>query len=204
MINKLNLATHPFRNRTLPYLLALGLCTIAAFAVIFGLASLRNTKLKEELVNLQIAEIQAKLNNYKIQGEQIQQSLTPEQKASLIASHKLVAQKNFGWSRLFADLEKVLPGSVSVSRINVENVYQNAGKTQAELEFSVLSRDYGSVMNMIEAMNSSGDFRAELRGQDLQKKEHFSYTEYNLFLVYTQSAGYSTAPVRDVAQGGNK
>ena len=70
---------------------------------------------------------------------------------------------------------------------------------------AVLSRDYQSVMNMIETMNSSGIFRAELRGQDLQKKEHFSYTEYSLFLLYTQSAGYSTAPPvegRDVAQGG--
>lgn len=204
MINKLNLATHPFRNRTLPYLAALGLCTIAAVAVIFGLTALRNAKQKEELVQNQIREINLQLDEYKAKGEQIQQALTPEQKAMLIASHKLVSQKYFGWSRLFADLERVLPGSVSVSRINVENVYQNGDKTQAELEFAVLSRDYQSVMNMIETMNSSGIFRAELRGQDLQKKEHFSYTEYSLFLLYTQSAGYSTAPVegRDVAQGG--
>jgi Tfp pilus assembly protein PilN len=203
VLNKLNLATHPFRNRTLPYLLALGLCTVAAVAVIFGLTALRNARAQEELAQKQIQEINAQLAGYKEQENQIQQSLTPEQKALLIAAHKLVAQKYFGWSRLFADLERVLPGSVSVSRINVENVYQNGDRTQAELEFAVLSRDYQSVMNMIETMNSSGIFRAELRGQDLQKKDHFSYTEYSLFLIYTQPRGYATAPVeQDIAQGG--
>ena len=204
MINKLNLATHPFRNRTLPYLLAASLCTVALVAVIFGLTSLKNAREQEEAVKKQTEEIQRQLAVYKEKENQIQQSLTPEQKALLVAAHKLVAQKNFGWSRLFADLERVLPGSVSVSRINVENVYQNGDKTYAELQFAVLSRDYQSVMNMIETMNSSGIFRAELRGQDLQKKDHFTYTEYSLFLLYMQSAAQSVAPVEqvDVAQGG--
>ena len=67
--------------------------------------------------------------------EQVQQSLTPEQRTLLIAAHKLVAQKSFGWSRLFADLEGVLPGGVSVSRIDVENIYKTGDRNQAELEF---------------------------------------------------------------------
>ena len=41
------------------------------------------------------------------EGIKVQQQLTPEQQNLLIASHKLVANKAFGWSRLFADLEAV-------------------------------------------------------------------------------------------------
>lgn len=206
MINKLNLATHPFRNRTLPYLIALACCTLALVGVIFGFAKLRQIKDENELVKSQVAQMEEQLADLKGKGEQIQQTLTPEQRTLLIAAHKLVAQKSFGWSRLFADLEGVLPGGVSVSRINIENVYQTNERTQAELELAVLSRDYQSVMNMIDTMNSRGIFQAELRGQDLQKKEYFSYTEYTLRIVYTQPLGYSTATAQsnDVASVAGK
>lgn len=142
------------------------------------------------------AEI-ARLNG---EGEKVQQQLMPEQRALLIAAHKLVANKNFGWSRLFADLESVLPGSVSASRISVENVYRDADRVKAELEFGVLSRDYPSVMAMMENMNNSGLFQAELRSQDLQKNERVTYTEYTLRLIYTPASGFSTSTPTDVAQ----
>jgi hypothetical protein len=56
-------------------------------------------------------------------------------------------------------------------------------------------------------MNNSGNFQAELRGQDLQKTERSTFTEYTLRLVYTPRSGYSTAaPASDVAstQGANE
>jgi hypothetical protein len=48
-------------------------------------------------------------------------------------------------------------------------------------------------------MNGTGAFQADLRGQDLQKSEHFTYTEYTLHLIYRPSGGY-TVPASDVAQ----
>jgi Tfp pilus assembly protein PilN len=117
----------------------------------------------------------------------------------LVASHKLVANKRFGWSRLFADLEAVLPNSVSASRISVVNIFQDAQRTRADLELSVKSRDYAAVMAMIENMNNSGLFNAELRGQDLQSNERITFTEYTFRIVYTPSYGYSAEPP-DVAR----
>jgi len=67
-----------------------------------------------------------------------------------------------------------------------------------------LSRDYQSVMTMIDNMNGSGLFQAELRGQDRQQTERLTYSEYTLRLVYTARGGY--APTSDVArtgEGGN-
>ena len=66
---------------------------------------------------------------------------------------------------------------------------------------------YHSVMAMIENMNNSGLFQAQLRGQDLQKTERLTFTEYTFRLIYTPSYGYVTAPVTDVAkneQGGTQ
>ena len=200
MITKLNLATHPFRNRALPYIAAGLILLLSAVSGIYFLARLNQNSNENELLMASIRERQGEIERLKGEGEKVQQLLTPEQKVVLNASHKLVANKTFGWSRLFADLERVLPGSVSASRISVENVYQDAGNIKAELEFAVLSRDYPAVIAMIESMNNSGLFQAYLRGQDLQKNERITYTEYTFRLIYTPGYGYSTTPETDVAQ----
>ena len=208
MINKLNLSSRPFRNRTLPYLLALLFLALAVSGAVLAFADLRNTTAQNEIAKENIKQMEEEVQALKGKGELVQQQLTPEQQSLLIAAHKLVANKSFGWSRLFADLEAVLPGSVSVSRIAVQNVYKDGDRTRAELEFAVLSRDYAAVMQMIEQMNNSGKFLAELRGQDLQKTESITYTEYTMRLIYTPPYSYApAAPTTDIVQtqqGGNQ
>lgn len=202
MITKLNLATFPFRNRVLPYLMAALMLVVSVVAGLFCLATLRENSKQNELLAKAIKERETEITRLKGEGEKVQQLLTPDQKALLNASHKLVANKTFGWSRLFADLESVMPVSVSASRIGVENIYQDGDRIKAELEFAVLSRDYPSVMTMIERMNNSGLFRAELKSQDLEKNERITFTEYTFRLIYTPAYGYSTAPQSDVAMNG--
>lgn len=200
MITKLNLATHPFRNRLLPYLTATLLLLISAVISVYCLATLNEDRRQEQLLATGIKEREDEIAKLKGEGEKVQQLLTPEQKALLTAAHKLVANKQFGWSRLFADLENVLPGSVSASKIRVENIYQDGDRVKAELELGILARDYGAVESMLQSMQNSGLFRAELRGQDLQKNERGTYTEYTFHVIYTPTYGAAYAP--EVAQNG--
>lgn len=172
---------------------------ISLFGGIFCVAKVRQNNREIELLASGIQERQAEIARLKGEGEKVQQLLTPEQKAILSASHKLVANKSFGWSRLFSDLEGVLPGSVSASRVAVNNVFQDGPQIKAELDLSVISRDYPSVMTMLANMNNSGLFRAELRGQDLQQNERVSYTEYTFRVIYTPTYAVA-APAGDIAQ----
>jgi len=200
VITKLNLATNPFRNRNLPYILALLLLAVTVAGAILSFARVKDNNNRIELAKSNIADMDREIKELRAAGEKASQELSPDQKALLIASHKLVANKSFGWSRLFADLEAVLPGSVSASHIEVQNIYKDGERVKADLEFAVLSRDYPAVMDMIERMNNSGLFQAELRGQDLQKNERITFTEYTLRLIYTPGYGYSTSPSTQIAQ----
>jgi Tfp pilus assembly protein PilN len=205
VINKLNLASRPFRNRTLPYLIALLLLAFSVGGAILCFAKLNDIRNNNELAKDEIKLMEAELKELNNKGDLVQQELSPDQRALLIGAHKLVANKSFGWSRLFSDLEQVLPGSVSASRISVENIFKDGDRIKAELDFAVLSRDYQSVAEMIDRMNNSGVFKAELRGQDLQKTDRLTYTEYTLHLIYTPNYVLPTANQSDVAQqqGGN-
>jgi Tfp pilus assembly protein PilN len=200
VITKLNLATHPFRNRNLPYLLTLFLLAISVAGALLAFSTLRSNARENEVAAARVSDLQANIDELNGEGKKIQQELTPEQQNLLVAAHKLVSNKTFVWSRLFSDLESVMPESVSASRIAVRNVYNDGGQIKAELEFAVLSRDYPSVLNMIDQMNNSGLFQAELRGQDLQKNERMTYSEYTLRLVYSPTRSLSAPTVNDVAQ----
>ncbi|MCZ2390446.1 MAG: hypothetical protein LC113_05135 [Acidobacteria bacterium] len=198
-ISDLNLATRPFRNRVLPYLAAAALLLAAGVLGIVCLAKLKQNSDTNKVLAARIEASNAEIARLKGEGEKVRQQLTPEQRTVLSAAHRLVANKAFGWSRLFADLEGVLPGSVSASRISVQHIYTDGAKVRAELELGVISRDYAGVQQMIQNMQNSGLFLAELRGQDLQKTDLSVYTEYSLRVVY--SPGYSyTAPSPDIAQ----
>jgi Tfp pilus assembly protein PilN len=201
VITELNLSTHPFRNRTTPYLLAAFVLTISLVTAIFLLAKLRDNSQNIEKAEADVAQMRQEVASLKDEGGKVQQQLSPEQRELLVASHKLVANKSFGWSRLFADLEAVIPGTVSASRISVENIYRDGDRVKAELDFGVLSRDYQAVMGMIGTMNASGVFQAELRGQNLQTNQHSSYSEYSLHLIYTPAYGYAATPT-DLARAG--
>ncbi len=203
MITKLNLASKPFRNRTLPYVSALILLAVAVAGAVFSFNELSNTNALTIIAKNETDTMQKEVTALKEEGAKVQQALTPEQQALLIASHKLVANKSFGWSRLFADLEAVLPGSVSASRVSVQNIFKDGDRINAELDFSVLSRDYQSVMALIANMNNSGVFRAELRGQNLQKTDRITFTEYNLHIIYSPRTYLPTVNNQtDLAQQG--
>jgi Tfp pilus assembly protein PilN len=193
VIQKLNLSSFPFRNRTLPWLLSLSLFGLSAISFVYFLGIYRNTKAEDSIVKSDTETMETDLKKLKEEGEKVQQNLSPEQRQTLVAAHKLVARKDFSWSRLFADVESVLPPGVSVSKISVQEVYKDSFGTKADLEFAVLSRDASSVLNMIDTMNSSGIFQADLRGQDLQKGETITYTEFTLRLVYSPRTSVPTA-----------
>jgi Tfp pilus assembly protein PilN len=204
VIERLNLATHPYRNRALPYVIAAVVFSLAFFLGSFWLDKWQSAKSDEAVAKTQIEEMETKLAALNSSSEKVQQGLTSEQRSLLVAAHKLVALKSFAWSRLLADLESLLPGTVSASRLSVQNVYKTSdGRIQAELEFSVLSRNYQSVINMIDAMNSSGIFQAELRGQDLQKGDHFTFSEYSMRLIYTPRYGQAVSNETTIASASN-
>jgi Tfp pilus assembly protein PilN len=204
VIEKLNLATHPYRNRALPYVLA---ALVFSLTFLFGTAWMsqwQSAKSEEAIIKTRIEDMETSLAALNLTSEKVQQSLSPEQRSLLVAAHKLVSLKSFAWSRLLSDLESLLPGSVSASRLSVQNVYKTSdGRIQAELEFSVLSRNYQTVINMIDAMNSSGIFQAELRGQDLQKGDYFTFSEYSIRLLYTPRYGYAESDGTTIASANN-
>ena len=209
MPTKLNLASKPFSNRSLPWVVTTVVVVVSLVCLVFIVRATSRA-------NAQAAAVQNDINNLKRQELELRQqaqavknSLTTEQLQTLGAAHALVDRKHFSWSRLFADLELALPGSVRVKRIAVRGVSARGNETLAELELTVVAKSPATVTEMIAEMDRGGIFHAELRAQNLQRGRGESGAEYELSVIYKPRAGSptdtvaSTPPTTDeVARGG--
>jgi len=208
MPTKLNLASKPFSNRSLPWVVTGVLITISLICLVFIVRATSRA-------NVQAAAVQKDINNLKQQelelhkqADAVKNSLTTEQLQTLGAAHTLVDRKRFSWSRLFADLETALPGNVRVKRIAVRGITTRGDETLAELELTVITKNPATVTDMIANMDRDGIFHAEMRSQTLSRGRGESGAEYELYVVYRPRAGSavdnlaSTLPTRDDVAGG--
>jgi len=203
VITNLNLATRPFNNRVLPWLLTF----VVLFVSVIGLFLVVNFTSK---ANSEATVVQADINNLRQQeqtlmeqAKAVKNTLTPDQQLTLKAAHQLVDRKRFSWSRLFADLEASLPGSVKVSRIAVSDVTPHDDQMVAELDLAVFAKTPATITEMISSMDRAGVFHAELRSQNLQKGRGESGTEYELYVVYRPRAGFASDSLASVKDPSN-
>jgi Tfp pilus assembly protein PilN len=196
-VNKrLNVATRPFTNRALPWVIAVIFAFFSLVAMVFIAQGTTTANSKTEVVRRDISTLNQELQVTEKKAEEVKRSFTQEQLQSLKSAHQLADRKRFSWSRLFADLEAVLPGGVRVTRITVRQLGTEGGRTVADLELAVVSKSYSTIDGMITSMDQQGTFRAELRNQNLQKGKGEGGTEYDLMVHYTPKAGYTVAPAQ--------
>lgn len=183
MTTKLNLASRPFSNHALPWVLTAIIVFVSLVSLVMILRWTGHAKSQADTVQVDINNLNQQDQALKARAAAVTNSLTQEQQQTLAAAHVLVDRKRFSWSRLFADLEAALPGNVRVTRISVRDVAAR-DQTLAELDLTVVSKNAATITEMISQMDRAGTFQAELRAQNLQKGRGESGTEYELYVIY--------------------
>lgn len=194
---KLNLASRPFRNRALPWTITAVISIASLLSLIFIVRSTVQTKAEAQSVQRDVADLQKRTQLLAQKTEDVRIALTPEQAHVLKSAHVLVDRKRFSWSRLFADLEAVLPGEVRVSRITVKDISAQGDRTVADLDLVVASKSPATVTEMIAQMEREGVFQAVLVSQNEQRGRGESGAEYEMSVHYVPRPG---APIASAEQ----
>lgn len=194
MKTRLNLASQPFRNRALPWTVTTVISIVSIIAFVLIVRATVQTNAKAQSVEHNVTELQKQTQALARRDEEIKIALTPEQVRTLKSAHMLVDRKRFSWSRLFADLESVLPGGVRVSRITVKDVTAQGDRTVADLELVVASKSPTTITEMISQMDREGVFTAVLASQNPQRGKGDSGAEYELYVHYVPRAGAAVEP----------
>ncbi|HEY0080956.1 MAG TPA: hypothetical protein VGB73_20295 [Pyrinomonadaceae bacterium] len=186
MIAKLNLASQPFRNRTLPWTISVVVACTSLLALVFIVAESRQTKTQADRVEVDVQALRKERATLQAQASEVRESVPPDQLRVLEAAHTLVDRKRFSWSRLLADLESALPASVRVSRINVRDVSRVGGQTRADLDLVVVGRTPFDVTKMISEMNRGGTFSVVPVSENQKTGRGESGFEWTLRVGYVQ------------------
>jgi Tfp pilus assembly protein PilN len=186
VIAKLNLASQPFRNRTLPWAVAVLISVVSLLALVLIFAEHRRVRAEADAAERQVQALRAERASLEKEAAEIKQTIPQEQQQVLVAAHALVVRKTFSWSQLFADLERSLPSSVRVSRINVREVSQRGEQTTAELDLTVAGRAPNDVINMMTEMNRGGTFFAVPVTENQRTGKGESGFEWTLRVSYVQ------------------
>ena len=192
-MSKLNLANKPFTNRALPWTVTSVLVVFSLVALIFIVRWTSEANAQANLVQNQITNLSQEEQLLRKRAEEVQNALTPEQSKALKSAHELVDRKRFSWTRLFGDLEAVLPNGVRVTRIAVRHVAAHGGHTVADLELTVVATTPTTVTDMIAEMDRGGIFHAELATQSLQKGKGETGAEYELNVQYSPRSSFASA-----------
>lgn len=189
MIANLNLASQPFRNRTLPWTIATVITCVSVVALIITIGQGSQIRAQADAVERDLRALRTEANALRAKASEVKESLPPEQLQTLEAAHLLVARKRFSWSRLLADLESSLPANIRVTRIRVRDVARRSGQTLAELELTVVGKEPDDITGMISEMDRAGTFAADLLTVNPRTAKGESGTEAMLRVRYTPRPG---------------
>jgi Tfp pilus assembly protein PilN len=186
VIARLNLASDPFRNRTLPWTIAVAVSAVSLLALVATLAYYQRARAEADVSEREVQVLRSQSAELELQAVEIKQTIPPEQRKTLEAAHALVSRKGFSWSQLFYDLEEALPSGVRVQRINVREVAEVGDQTRADLELTVLGKTATDVTGMITEMNSGGTFNAVPLTENAKTGRGESGYEWLLRVSYVQ------------------
>ena len=209
MTIKLNLASNPFRNRALPWTITTAVTVVCVALLLLIARSTIQTNAQTQSTQHDVTTLREQTKALNQKAEEVKAALTPEQIRTLKSTHTLIDRKRFSWSRLFADLEEAMPGTVRVSRIAVKDVKLQDDRPIANLDLTVVSKNPATITQMIEDMRRQGVFDAELINQTLQRGKGEGGTEFEMNVRYVPSAGTpidpkSKRPVDTAGEGGGQ
>lgn len=164
MKSAVNLASNPFRNRRLFWLVILLLFIIPAYFLIKTVEttqelsnSLSNQKMIVKGLESQVKVTKPVTTNVTISTEQNKQ---------LVAANELIARRSFSWAQLLSDTERSLPAGVRVLRVAVNQILPNEREeafdgtlNAATLTLTVIGKTGQDVTTMINRLHDTNRFK---------------------------------------------
>jgi Tfp pilus assembly protein PilN len=160
-----NLASSPFRNRRLFWLVILLLFLIPAY---FGMQMIESASRLNDDISNQKMKVKAKEIEYKQMEKPVVSnvSISTDENRQLVAANELIARRAFSWSQLLSDIERSLPTTVRVLRVAVNQILPNereeafdGSQNAATLTLTVIGQTNQDVTTMINRFHDTGRFK---------------------------------------------
>lgn len=181
----INLASQPFRRDRALFAASIGVSSllVITLGVLVTLAMADDRQMAE--TRAEIARLNARLRTVAADQGQLDTVLRKPENAEVLERsvflNDLLARKGISWTRIFADLEKVLPHNVRIIQIHPTVDAQN----RVMLDMQVGSESPVPVIKMIETMAQAPFGKPDLKLQQTPTQAEPLY-RYRLSVEYGQ------------------
>jgi hypothetical protein len=183
----INLASEPFR-RDRPMLMASGACAVALAALLGLLVFLIfNGRARARDTREGVAQLSAQLDAASLGQTQIEQVLRQPANAQVfqrsLLLNALVERKSISWTRIFADLESVMPYNVLLVQVRLPQINS---RQEVSLDMTVGAKDWTPVQDFMNKLAESPLFGpVEVHSWDPPSQTQPLY-QYRLSIDYAQ------------------
>jgi len=181
-----NLASQPFR-RDRPLIVAstlLGVVLLGLLAALVSLALMERERLKE--TRSEVARLERRLRTLTADQGRVEAVLRKPENAEVLERsvflNNLLHRKGISWTRIFADLETIMPHNVRVISIRPSVNAQN----QILLEMNVGSETTEPVVEMLMRLEKSEVFGATYVHTSLPPSQNEPLYRYRVSVNYAQ------------------
>lgn len=187
MLIPINLASQPFRKDR--PILAAGYATagILAMLLVFLIMLIFSQRNELKGERKEIAELDGKLQQINKEQASIDGQLRrPDNEVVFernVLLNTLIDRKSISWTRIFADLERVLPGSVRLISVRLPQI---TNQNQVLLDMVVGAQEQGPVLDLLRRFESSPVFGATTVHSFLPPSQNEPLYRYRVSVNYTQ------------------
>ena len=187
MLIPINLASQPFRKDR--PILAAGYATagILAMLLVFLIILIVNQRHQLKGERKEIADLEAKVRQIEKDQAQFDTLLRrPDNEAVFernVLLNTLIDRKSISWTRIFADLERVLPGNVRLISVRLPQI---TNQNQVLLDMVVGAQEQTPILDLLRRFESSPVFGATTVHSFQPPSQNEPLYRYRVSVNYTQ------------------
>ena len=183
----INVASEPFR-RDRPMLVAVSAgCIALALMLAFEISTITSQRHQAADTRVAIDRVNAQLRVVNDEQSKLDATLRRPENAEVLERslflNTLIERKAISWTRIFADLEKVMPYNLRLVSVRLPEV---DSQNQVLLDMTVSSKEVAPVLDLLKRMEGSPQFGPTSVVNSLSPSQTDPFYRYHLTVSYAQ------------------
>jgi len=183
----INVASEPFR-RDRPMLVALSAgCVVLAILLVIAISTIASQRRQAADTRVAIDRINAQLRTVAAEQGKLDTTLRKPENAEVLERslflNTLIERKGISWTRIFADLEKVMPYNLRLVSVRLPEI---DSQNQVLLDMVVSSKDVAPVLDLLKRMEASPQFGPTSVVNSLPPSQTDPFYRYHVTVSYAQ------------------
>jgi type IV pilus assembly protein PilN len=183
----INLASEPFRRDRPLFIASVAACLILVITLGLEINTIARQQRQAAVTRTAIARLNAPLRSIGAEQSKLDGTLRRPENAEVLERsvflNELIERKSISWTRIFADLEKVLPYNLRLISVRLPEVNS---QNQVFLDMVVSAKDVAPVLDFLRRLEASPQFGPTSFVNSLPPSQTDPFYRYHVTVSYAQ------------------